>query len=115
MFAWIEFPILLLAFFYAPPDIPEKTTHFTWWGICSLMLFDLVCISTSFTHVLYNRMYFISLAVATIIAIGVMGLSWMRCSLLAESVNEMGVGLYILGNCVVRITYTNLTGRVRSA
>lgn len=99
--AAVEGGVLLAAVFVAPPDLEEKVTHFTWWGIASLILFDVSLVLRSYVPQLYASVYFVAATIAVTVAIGVVGLSAVRCTLLGEALREFGPGGYVLGNTAI--------------
>ena len=96
----IEGVLLLLAIVVAPPEISEKFTHFTWWGITSLAGFDFIA-AVSPAEATMERVYGFFASVAFTILVGVIGLSAANCTLLEEAVDEYGIPGYILGNLAI--------------
>jgi hypothetical protein len=94
--AAVEAVVLGAAVALAPPGIADKATHFTWWGVASLLIFDL-CIALRLRR-LYAVWYFIAATVACTVALGVVALSFLRCTLLTDAVAEVGPAWYIIGN-----------------
>ena len=72
------------------------------WGILSLITFDLAEATRQWAPAVYNKIYFICLAVALVIMIGVWGLSAMRCAMLRDSLVDYGAAGYFAGNWAVR-------------
>lgn len=101
LYASIEAILLAGAVVVAPPDYDEKITHFTWWGITSLLVFDLSILVSPVWDAPYRGLYFVCAAVACTIAIGVMTMSIMGCTLLSDAVLDMGAGAYIIGNTMI--------------
>lgn len=100
-YAAVEAILLAGAVVIAPPDYAEKVTHFTWWGITSLLVFDLSIVVSPWWAAPYHGLYFVCAAVACTIALGVVAMSIMGCTLLSEAVVEMGAVGYIVGNTMI--------------
>lgn len=98
-YAGVEMLALILAVFVAPPDIREKSTHFTWWGIGSLVLFDAVALWSPPGW--RERTFAFFAGTAFTILVGVLGLSVARCTLLSDALDEMGFGGYVAGNLAI--------------
>lgn len=99
VYAAVELGALVLAVFVAPPDVAEKSTHFTWWGIASLMAFD---VAAALDPPEWRERSFAFFAgTAFTILVGVLGLSIARCSLLSEALDDMGFGGYVAGNLAI--------------
>ena len=95
--------MLCVAIIIAPPDIIEKTTHFTWWGITSLAIFDISVVlkERNTTHVLYDSIYFLCATVACTIMIGVCVMSVSGCTMLWLAALDLGPIGYIIGNTLI--------------
>lgn len=101
LYTFCELVALLTAIVLAPPTLDEKITHFTWWGIASLIIFDLTLLASPTWPIYYRSYYFAAATIACTIAVGVIGLSIMHCTLLTDAARDMGGPLYIVGNMAI--------------
>lgn len=94
-----EAAVLGIAIAFGPPKFSEKMTHFTWWGVASLLVFD-VTLVLGWAR-LHAAWHFISATIACSVLLGVLSLSLLRCRLLVDAVAEFGPSWYILGNTAI--------------
>lgn len=78
---------------------PEHMSHFTWWGLAAYGLYAgaTLFLSQSVAHFFWG----VSITLSTIIFFGVCGLSIARCSLLQDTLDDLGGSGYFLGNFAV--------------
>jgi hypothetical protein len=71
-------------------------THYTWWGLVSFGVYN--CFAICGAPMQY---WGVAITFASIVLVGVVGLSLAQCSMLADAVAEYGVSGYLMGNFAV--------------
>jgi len=96
--ALIEGVVLALALFRFP-DIGQRFTHFTWWGLSSLFLYDfVVLIDRALVTSLAPFVRFMVLFIQFGIVVGVVAMSIRQCDLLVDTHEDVGDGVYFFGD-----------------
>jgi hypothetical protein len=97
-YAFVEALLILVALVVIGQPLVEKLTHFTWWGVVSLLVFDVALLADDESPPLF---YFVHAAVACTILIGVLGMSITGCTMLIDAALSMGDLAYIVGNGLI--------------
>lgn len=70
-------------------------THFTWWGIALLVIYDF---AATFHLSITPRVHHLALSASVVILIAVVGMSMISCTLLNNTYNTLGTAAYVGGN-----------------
>lgn len=99
--AIIEGPALAAALFLLP-HIDKRLTHFTWWGLASLFLYDFIVIVDGYFYIYHAyRIRLLVLFIQFAILAGVIGMSIAECDLLRDAHDDVGDAMYFFGDFIM--------------